>query len=424
MLHWLVRNIGNILLSIILAAVVWVIAVNETNPNRQDIFRNIPIAFINSPEGTVVYSVSASSVEVTLSAPELTWASLSASVLSATVDLSQAAPGEGSYRVNVSVVPESIGRLARVLRVDPASIDVTVESLLMQEVPVQLNLVGEPPVGYKVSRTVVRPVVATVTGPASWVSRVTSATGEFSVQGVSQSLSQTLTLKPVDADGRTVSNVTVNPERASLSVDIEQLAGFRDVAVKVVLTGTQASGYRLAEVNVVPPSVTVIGSPAALSAMPGFVETESIDITAARADIERDVNLNLPPDVALYDPQPVRVMVKIEPVVSSLTISSALTFTGLPPTLSARASPESVEVILAGALPVLEQIDPARDVRVILDLTDLGIGTHQVEPRVETLEGITAQSILPSTIQVTIERAPPGTPTPSPTPRPTPTERP
>jgi YbbR domain-containing protein len=71
---------------------------------------------------------------------------------------------------------------------------------------------------------------------------------------------------------------------------------------------------------------------------------------------------------------------------------------------------------------VLETIDLGRDVRVILDLSDLGIGTHQIEPRVETPEGIVARSVLPATVQVIIERAPRGTPTP--TASPTPTRRP
>jgi len=196
------------------------------------------------------------------------------------------------------------------------------------------------------------------------------------------------------------------------------------------MTGTQASGYRLAGVDVFPPTVTLIGSPGALEALPAFAATEPIDISGARADIEKDVPLTLPPDVALFDRQSVRVVVKVEPIVGSLTIPSQPVVIGLGPGLAARVSPETVDVILEGALPVLETIDPSlgsgqaleQDVRVILDLSDLGIGTHQIEPRVETPEGVVARSVLPATVQVIVERAPRGTPTPSFTP--TPTKRP
>ncbi len=418
MFRWLTQNIGNMLLSIVLAVVVWVVAVNDVDPGQEGTFTAIPIVFVSQPPETVVYDASAAAVDVTLSAPGTTLAALSARVISATVDLSATTSGDGLYRVNVGV-PESLRRTVRVVRIEPASINVKVEPRRSLQIPVEVNLVGEPPVGYRVGRIVTQPATVTVTGPESWVSQVAHAAGEFSVQNASAPLSQTLTLKPVDAEGLNVPNVKLEPERTALHVNIEQLVGFANLAVKVELTGTQASGYRLIEVNVAPPNVTVQGTPAALDALPGFVETEPIDITGAQADVDKEVPLDLPPEVALVGQQSVRVSVKIEAIVSSLTISSQPVAFGLQAGLAARVAPESVDVILEGALPVLDTIDLERDVRVILDLSGLGIGTHQIEPRVETPPGIVARNILPPTVQVIIERAPRGTPTPSPSPTPT-----
>ncbi len=421
MFRWLARNVGNILLSITLAVVVWVIAVNEANPNREDTFRAIPIAFVNPPPDTMVYDASAAAVDVTLSAPEATWAALSARVISATVDLSATAPGEELHAVSIDV-PDSLARGTRVVRVEPASISVKVEPRRSARVPVEVSLVGEPAQTYQLGLVVIRPLSVTVSGPASWVDQVTRASGELSIQGMSQPLSQTIALKPLDANGQVMSNVSLEPAQARLMVDIEQIAGYRDLTVKIELTGTQASGYRLAGVEVNPLSITAVGSPAALNALEGFAKTEPIDITGAQADFEKDALLDLPPDVALYRQQTVRVRVKIEPIVGSLTLPIQPIPVGLPAGLAARVSPDSVDVILVGALPVLETIDLETDVRVILDLSGLGLGAHQVEPRVETPEGVVAQSILPATVQVTIERALRGTLTPSPLP--TPTQRP
>ena len=423
MLRWLARNLWNILLSVILAVVVWVIAVNEANPSREGAFQRIPIAFVNQPPDTIVYDVSASTVDVTVSAPEETWADLNDKVVTATVDLSQ--PRE-LYPVQAGV-PNSIERLVRIVRVEPASVSAKVEPRHASPFPVEVNLVGEPARTYKIDSVATQPPTATVTGPASWVSQAAKVATEFSVQGLSLPVSQTIPLKVVDANGQVVPNVQVIPDRVRLSVDFEQQAGFRNLSVKVEMTGTQASGYRLAGVDVIPPTVTLIGSPTALESLPAFVATELIDISGAQTDIEKDVPLSLPPDVALFDRQSVRVVVKIEPIVGSLTIPSQPIAIGLQPGLTARVSPETVDVILEGALPVLETIDPSlgsgqalgQDVRVILDLSDLGIGTHQIEPRVETPEGVVARSVLPATVQVIVERAPRGTPTPAASPTPT-----
>jgi len=423
MLRWLARNLWNILLSVVLAVVVWVIAVNEANPNREGAFPRVPIAFVNQPPDTIVYDVSSSTVDVTISAPEETWADLSDNVVTATVDLSQ--PRE-LYPVQPGV-PDAIQRLVRIVRVEPASISAKVEPRQSVSLPVEVNLVGEPARTHKIGHVAMQPPTATVTGPESWVSQVAKVTTEFSVQGLSQPISQTMALRAFDANGQVVPNVQVVPDRARLAVDFEQQAGFRNLSVKVEMTGTQASGYRLAGVDVFPPTVTLIGSPGALEALPAFAATEPIDISGARADIEKDVPLTLPPDVALFDRQSVRVVVKVEPIVGSLTIPSQPVVIGLGPGLAARISPETVDVILEGALPVLETIDPSlgsgqalgQDVRVILDLSDLGIGTHQIEPRVETPEGVVARSVLPATVQVIVERAPRGTPTPAASPTPT-----
>ena len=418
MLRWLTRHIGNILLSIVLALVVWVVAVNEANPNREDTFRAIPLVFVNQPPDTIVYDLSATVVDVRLRAPESAWTSLSARVISATIDLGRGAPGEDLHTVDINV-PDPVGRTVRVVRVEPAAISLKLEPAGSARVPVALNLIGEPPVGYKVGRLITEPSTVTVAGPASWVSQVDSASGEFSVQNARAAVSETIALTPVGANGQVVPNVRLEPDRALTTVSIEQLAGFRDVAVKIELTGTIASGYRLVDVNVAPLTVTVFGSPAELESLQGFVETEPIDIGGARASIEKDALLTLPAGVALLGQQSVRVSVKIEPIVGSLTVPSRPITVGLQAGLAARVSPESVEVILVGALPVLDAIDLEKDVRVIIDLSGLGIGTHQLAPKVETPEGIVAQSILPATVQVTIERAPRGTPVPGITPTPT-----
>ncbi|HJW83636.1 MAG TPA: CdaR family protein, partial [Anaerolineae bacterium] len=367
---------------------------------------------------TIVYDLSATTADVRLRAPESAWTSLGARVISATIDLGAQAPGEALHPIHVSV-PDPIARLVRVVRVEPAAISVKLEPIGSAGVPVGVNLIGEPPVGYKVGRLVTQPPTVTVAGPASWVSQVDSASGEFSVQNARAPVSETIALKPVGANGQAVPNVRLEPDRALTTVSIEQLAGFRDVAVKIELTGTIASGYRMVDVNVAPLTVTVFGSPAELESLQGFVETEPIDIGGARASIEKDALLNLPAGVALLGQQSVRVSVKIEPIVGSLTVPSRPITVGLQTGLAARVSPESVEVILVGALPVLDAIDLEKDVRVIIDLSGLGIGTHQLAPKVETPEGIVAQSILPATVQVTIERAPRGAPAPGTTPTPT-----
>jgi hypothetical protein len=68
---------------------------------------------------------------------------------------------------------------------------------------------------------------------------------------------------------------------------------------------------------------------------------------------------------------------------------------------SSTISPDTVDILLNGPLPQLNSLTE-NDIRVELDVTGLPPGVHQLTPTVRVPEGsgITAQSILPATIQV------------------------
>jgi YbbR domain-containing protein len=213
-----------------------------------------------------------------------------------------------------------------------------------------------------------------------------------------------------------VPNVELDPDNVFMSINVIRDDDFRDLSVKVEYTGTVASGYRIAAVEVTPQIIQVTGPKSALEQLEGFVSTEVINIDSAQADVIRDALLMLPTGITPRGQQLVKVIIKVEAIQGSGTLTATPIIVGLQANLNARISPETVDVLLVGALPVLDRVDLQEEVRLILDLSELGIGTHQVEPRVEVPEGIFAQSLTPPTIRVIIERGPPRTPTPSATP--------
>jgi YbbR domain-containing protein len=194
---------------------------------------------------------------------------------------------------------------------------------------------------------------------------------------------------------------------------VVQQGGYRDLAVKVVAEGQVASGYHLTNISVYPPVVTVFSSdPALVSALPGFVETSALKLDGAKDNIETRLALRLPQGISVVGDRSVRVEAEISAIQSSITLQNQpVEVLGLAPGLSAQVSPPTVDIILSGPLPILEGLTPA-SVRVVVDLTGLTIGIHQVVPRVDlTSEGIVVESIIPATLEVTITIT---TPTPKP----------
>lgn len=410
MLRWLKDNLGSLLLALVMSLLVWVSAVSAADPTEEYVFPSpVPIEVRGVANDLTIVGNPPSSAQVTLRAPRSVWSQLTAGDIRLVADLSGLEAGV--HQINLGAHVER--RPARIVALEPASLTITLERLGTRTVPIRVRALGTPAVGYRTQTPEVTPTEATVAGPSSSVTRVAQVLAEVNLTGLRADLIETVPLFPVDSDGQTVVGVRVQPQSARVQVQIQQLGGYRDVAVKVVIEGQVAPGYWVTSITVSPPVVTVYSSNAeAVSVLPGFVETEPLVLTGASSTIERRLSLALPPGITPVGDQTILVQVGIAAIETSLTVTRMLEIQGLGLGLFAQASPDSVSVILTGPLPVLEGLAP-EDVRVIVDLLGLAVGTHQVTPQVVIMPGgVVARTVLPSTIEVVISTTP-RTPTPT-----------
>jgi YbbR domain-containing protein len=285
---------------------------------------------------------------------------------------------------------------------------------------------GDPAIGYKAGDVVMDPADAVISGPESFVAQVKHVRANLDLTNARQSIEASLPIHAVTESGSKVSGISVNPDNIRVTLPIAQQGGYRDLAVKVMITGQLASGYRLRNIIAAPLIMTVYSENLLLiESLPGYVETVPLDISGASSNIDTHLTLNLPGEVLLIGNQTVSVQIEIVPIEDSRQVSfRQVEVIGLSPGLSAQLSPTTVDVILAGPLPVLNALQPS-DVHVRIDLTGLIIGTYQLTPIVIVVgEGVTVQSILPGTVEVTITKEIATTPTFTPTSTPTPTLRP
>jgi len=147
--------------------------------------------------------------------------------------------------------------------------------------------------------------------------------------------------------------------------------------------------------------------------LPGVLETQPLDLENANDELTTRLGIDLPEGVSLVGEQTVLVRVNVSPIQSSLTLSNQVVeVEGLPSSWYAQVAPDNVDVILSGPLPLLDTLSP-QDVRVVLDVADLEVGTHQLTPNVEILvSDLVVESILPGTLEVVLSRTPFGTSTP------------
>ncbi len=423
MLKRLWQNISTFILSMILATLVWFVAVREENPPVEaDYGPSIPLEVENLPTGTVIFGDVPDRVSLHLRAPQTSWDQLSPSKFRAWIDLSNLQPGMHDVPVQVEVSDRSV----TVVSISPSTVNVRLEALVEAKVPIKVNVLDSVPIGYISRSPTVTPITATVTGPSSVVNQVTQAVADVYLRNAKETINRTADLTARDSNGDTVSRVTLDPAKVDVTVPIEQRFGYRDVAVRVPVTGEVAAGYWISNIMVEPSTVTIVGGPAALQKLPGYIETFPIDVTGATSNITERVAFSLPTGVSVVQPETgangensgAQVQIQVAAVEGGQTVQRIVTLQGVGENLFAVARPQRVDVILSGPLPRLQALT-LQDVKVIVDLFGLGTGVHKVKPNVVVPESLRVESVLPDTIEVQISAMPLQTPTTTPTLAPT-----
>ncbi|HOD06182.1 MAG TPA: CdaR family protein [Anaerolineaceae bacterium] len=409
-----IKTLPTLLTAFLLALVLWIYAVTSTDPTESGTFGTpIPIEIIGQDPALIRMGELPTTLTLKLSAPRSIWGDLNnqPSLIRAIVDLSGLEAGTHVLPVQVQIG----ARPAQIESYTPATVEITLENLMTRTLPVNLAIQGEPAVGYQAETPALSNDSVTITGPEALVNQVDQVQAVLDVNLLQQSIVRTIPLKAVDATQSPVTGITLSPSEITVTQEITQRFGYRSVVVNVVVSGQVAQGYRLTNISVFPPAVTVFSAdPSIVDSLPGYVQTEALDLTNATDDLDMFLDLSLPDGLSVVGGQEtVLVRVGIAAIESSAAYSNmTVEVVGLSSTLKAAIAPEQVTVIVAGPLPMLDQLT-IDGIRVMVDVTGLTAGTYQLTPNVEiAIQNLRVESILPETVEVVISSALSPTPTP------------
>ena len=414
-MRWLASNIRTFLLALVLGASVWLSAVTGADPDEVNPFpRPIPLEVIGQDPSLILTSEIPSTIEVTLRAPRSVWELLIAQENSVhgILDITGLSAGEHTQVIQIRIG----ARPAKTVLVTPETVTFTLEPLSTQSLPVDIIISGKPAVGYQAGDATVEPTQIAISGPESIVKQATRARVLVNLDNVRESIDEAFDVQVLDDKNTILNGVSINPQSARVMIPISPQSGYRDLAVKVVVNGQVAAGYRLENISVFPPVITVFAKdPELVNELPGVVETQALDLQDAKENISTRLALTLPESITIVGTKTVQVQVAISPIQTSLTLlDQPIKIIGLPNGFESHISPETVDVIISGPLPVLDALT-AQDITVSVDVTGLDLGTHQLEPKVEVfVENVLEGSILPGTVEVVLSILSTPTPIPSP----------
>jgi YbbR domain-containing protein len=206
----LFQNLALKVVSVVLAALLWLIVSGEQTVER---VLRIPLEYTNIPAQLELVGDPPTVVDVRVRGSSGTLGRLSPGEMAAVLDVRSPRSGQRLYHLTGSDVRTPFG--VDVVQVTPSSIALFFERSSAKTVPVLPVLEGQPADGYMVDKVIADPSKVEIVGPASSLKLLSSAVTEaVSVQGAMKDIVETVTVGPADPSVRlrgpqTTTRVTV-----------------------------------------------------------------------------------------------------------------------------------------------------------------------------------------------------------------------
>ncbi len=401
LMRWLGSNLTSLILSLLLAFVIWISAVTSANPNVEAEF-SIPLEVRQQSSDIAIVDPLPQTVDLKILAPESIIQSLEEdNPLVAYINLTDITAGTYRFLVQVQI-PDQLNPI-RVLEQNPEKLELKVSNLISKLLPVSIQVEGEPAIGYQTSGLSWDGSSVTVIGQDIKVQEVAVVVGMLDISDSTGSISRSITLEARNTAGEIVERVTLQPETVLVNQSISLQGGYRNLAVNVTTQGVVEPGYRFTSITPAPPTVMVFSEdPQLVEGLPGYVNTKPLNLNGVDGYLETILELDLPEGVTVVGDPTVLIQVNVTALETSMVITREIEVIGLLPGLNAQVSPSQVSVRVSGPVPVLENLT-LRDIRVVVDLTSLEAGTHTLTPTVEILPtDIIWEDVSPATVEIVI----------------------
>lgn len=379
-----VHKILYVVLSLLIAIVLWLYVDNEQNNTTTKTFGNIPIEFIGAEDtlpnrNLMMTSGNDATVDLRLRVPRTL--SLDKEDIRVQVDLSGIS-GTGSFTRTLNIYyPDTVdsSQIIEEYR-SRSAVTVQISSLYSKTVPVTVNVLNNGvPDGFVYMGDLLswEPSTLTLRGREEDVGQVVSARVELDLDGVTGTIQQEFGYTLLDSEGNAVSGDAIRVSEKLIAVTAPVYV-IKELPLTVKLKYAPGSAQEYVQWELSEESITVAGEPVSLENMEE-ISLGEVDLSQVLSNYEeRDLDIPIPAGcVNQSGVSTTKLTIRfrgLETRTLSVTNISAI---GLADAQSWSKVTNSVDVTLRGPADELETVTE-EDVRIVLDLTDYGNGTVSV----------------------------------------------
>ena len=379
------RNLGLKIVALVFAILLWAYVLVALNPVRSKSIDDVPITLEGYTDllsrNLILVNSDLGMADVEVNATITNHSDLDASRITCRASLGTISAA-GTYRLPLSVTVQS--NLGTVASVDPRTVTVEVDNLIVKTVPVKLELTGTLPEGYEV---VAESMVSTITveGAARYIEPTVRAVATVDLTGRTENVEESVNVVFYDKNDNEVTVVTRSQNNPNVTVRAT-ISAYKLVNIRPEVTLEDDVYYESIN-QVSPASVVLYGTSEALAAI-DTVSTQALVLPAERGVVTRDLTLVLPEGVSLKRGQSSSVTLNavVTEKTGEIALEAPLTYANLGKDLAiADGAPTIAYLTVSGPLKQVEQVTP-ESLTVKVDLAGYGPGDWELIPVAQGLD--------------------------------------
>ena len=410
-LKTLTKNLGFKILAVVFAFILWLVVYNTDDPTVTVSYTtNVTVENASAvTDMNKCYEVlnGTNTVSFAVTAKRSVLNKLEDTDFTAVADMNRMIVNEDGDKANVPIEITS-KRSNSSLKYNGKNkyLEVSLEDLMKRRFIITADTSGKVADGYALGEvTVTNPNVLNVSGPASIVNKIDSVVATIDVDGMSMNLSDNVIPALYDADGQEIDTTKLKLSNTTVTISAKILS-VKEIPLVFSTSGVPYGDNRVVEISSKPETIKVKGSSTTLNPLSSLnIPGDVLNVSGASEDITTTIDISeyLPDGVELVNASDatVTVTVRIEAYeLKKFNLStSQINVNGLDSNYDLSFDQSTVAVTVSGLKNDLNKLN-TRQLSASIDVTDLGVGTHQVNLDLNLDEDNYAYQTITVTIEI------------------------
>lgn len=280
-----IQNFPTKILALFLGLLTYFYVLSEQNPIIEKVV--VLSAELRDLEGGVIpLKNTLPLVTIKLQGPRQILSALTSSQIEVFIEAIGKKEGSHALPVHIKTLPE-----VEVLSYSPQKITLKLDSLVQEKFAIETNKIGRLPENFAIEKEEVRPETCMVKGAKSRLANVRHVLATIDITNTTSALKKQVQLRPIDGEGKDVSDILVNPSFAEIYLKVSLLFP-KEVSIVPNLI-QPLPPYKLKKITFSKNRILIQGAKEQIRKI-SVIKTAPIDLSSAQTTQSFSVSLILP----------------------------------------------------------------------------------------------------------------------------------